>query len=347
MSIHKRRSELLRLQKAFENEAGKFHEITLSIVYLTQTSAGGRAFRTPNHGITLWQYYGSVSQGNGLDKFMQNLAAIDWRLGILQGSEFCCFAVVEGPETALFVRMANRIGSLFSEREAERIRLRTFQDFATNAKAGKPVFTSNGNPLALWLNFVLHHLGNTHPRYLPETRLGLDPFAASLSAIDALLSRPVKTSAPNPSSGLQHQRFQVALSFPGEHRTYVEDVADALVYELGAGTVFYDRFFEAELARPNLDLILQDIYHNNSDLVAVFLCQEYANKEWCGLEWRAIRDLIKKRQDERIILLRFDNASIPGLFGVDGYVDLHGRPAKDAASAIAARIRSRTSSHPL
>ena len=35
--------------------------------------------------------------------------------------------------------------------------------------------------------------------------------------------------------------------------------------------VFYDRFHEAELARPNLDVYLQEIYHDRSRLVVVFL----------------------------------------------------------------------------
>jgi hypothetical protein len=46
------------------------------------------------------------------------------------------------------------------------------------------------------------------------------------------------------------------------------------------GTVFYDEDFRAQLARPNLDMLLQRIYLQNSDLVVVFLSTDYSEKEF-------------------------------------------------------------------
>ncbi len=138
-----------------------------------------------------------------------------------------------------------------------------------------------------------------------------------------------------PHSSLK-SRFDVALSFPGERRTFVEQVAFGL--RAANVRVFYDRFYEAELAQPDLDVILQGIYRNSSDLVAVFLCEKYAAKEWCGLEWRAVRSLIKSRLGATIMLLRFDEAEIPGLFSFDGYVDLIGRTPGDVVEIIRCRL---------
>jgi hypothetical protein len=56
-------------------------------------------------------------------------------------------------------------------------------------------------------------------------------------------------------------------------------------------------------------------------LIVVILCKEYDSKEWCGLDWRAIQDLIKKRQDRSIMFVRFDDTTIPGVYSTDGYVD--------------------------
>src|SRR5262245_42318555 len=92
------------------------------------------------------------------------------------------------------------------------------------------------------------------------------------------------------------RRFRIALSFPGEHRQFVEQVAEQLAAVVGRESVLYDRFYEAEFARPDLDTYLQRLYHDESELIAVFLCADYERKEWCGLEWRAVRDLIKRRQ---------------------------------------------------
>jgi hypothetical protein len=91
----------------------------------------------------------------------------------------------------------------------------------------------------------------------------------------------------------------VALSFPGEHRNFVKKVADILATQLGRKRVFYDDYYKAELARPNLDTYLQEIYHDKAELVVIFLCSEYEQKEWCGLEWRAVLDMLKKKKDRQ------------------------------------------------
>lgn len=138
---------------------------------------------------------------------------------------------------------------------------------------------------------------------------------------------------------VEEMGFKVALSFPGEHREYVSAVASEVKRRLGAGTVFYDRDFTAQLARPNLDTLLQRIYLNNSELVVVFLCSDYEQKEWCGLEWRAIRTIIKNKNDHAIMFMRFDNADVSGSFSVDGYVDLDEYTPIQAARMIVERVR--------
>jgi hypothetical protein len=85
------------------------------------------------------------------------------------------------------------------------------------------------------------------------------------------------------------RRFAVALSFPGEARQRVAAIAEYLSGHLGRERVLYDKFHEAEFARPNLDVYLQNLYHEHAALNVVFLCEDYEKKEWCGLEWRAIR----------------------------------------------------------
>jgi hypothetical protein len=111
------------------------------------------------------------------------------------------------------------------------------------------------------------------------------------------------------------------MSFPGEYRDYVRKVTFALRRGgLLRENIFYDEFFEAELARTDLDTYLQGIYHDESELIVVFLSAEYERKTWCGLEWRALRDIIKQRRSQDVIPLRFDATSI--LFSIDGYIDL-------------------------
>ncbi len=136
----------------------------------------------------------------------------------------------------------------------------------------------------------------------------------------------------------QPKRFKIALSFPGEHRAFVEQVAARLASVVGRDQVLYDKYYEAEFARPDLDTYLQRLYHDESELIAVFLCADYERKEWCGLEWRAIRDLIKKRQASAVMPFRFDNTEIPGLFSPDGYIWIGNRPPQEVGDLILERM---------
>jgi hypothetical protein len=141
-----------------------------------------------------------------------------------------------------------------------------------------------------------------------------------------------------PPGRVEEMRFKVALSFPGEKREYVSAVAAEVKKRLGQGSVFYDKDFTAQLARPNLDTLLQRIYLNNSDLVVVFLCADYERKQWCGLEWRAIRTIIKNKNDHAIMFMRFDGADVTGSMSIDGYVDLEEHSPVQAARMIVERV---------
>src|SRR5215510_2585755 len=90
----------------------------------------------------------------------------------------------------------------------------------------------------------------------------------------------VRQSKIEPLPQRNTKRFQVALSFAGEHRSFVEGVAEHLSRNLGQNRVFYDRYYEAELARPNLDTYLTNIYRKDTDLIVIFLCSNYTQKEW-------------------------------------------------------------------
>jgi len=153
--------------------------------------------------------------------------------------------------------------------------------------------------------------------------------------------KPMKTAA---------KRFHIALSFPGEQRPFVKQVAEHLAERIGRERVLYDAYYEAELARPDLDTYLQRLYHDESELIAVFLCADYERKDWCGLEWRVVRDLIKRRRSSDIMPLRFDATEIPGLFSIDGYAWIgDGRSAESVADLILQRWEieaGRTSEQP-
>lgn len=142
---------------------------------------------------------------------------------------------------------------------------------------------------------------------------------------------------------ISNRRFKVALSFPGEKRDYIKQVAESLVKVTGKDSIFYDNYFEDELAIPDSDILLMDMYKNHSELVAVFLCKEYSEKEWCGLEWSAIRDMIRQKRHSAIMFFRFDNTPINGMLGIYGYVDINGRPPSVITELILKRLEKNSS----
>ena len=137
-----------------------------------------------------------------------------------------------------------------------------------------------------------------------------------------------------------HRRFRVGLSFPGERREYVRSVAESLAAALGRENVLYDKYLEAELARPDLDLYLGALYREDTELLVPFLCADYQQKKWCGLEWRQIRDLRFQWGGDRIMPFRFDDASIPGILSIDGHVMVGDREPHEVAALILQRLRS-------
>jgi hypothetical protein len=71
-------------------------------------------------------------------------------------------------------------------------------------------------------------------------------------------------------------------------------VAEHLAARIGREQVLYDAWYEGEFARLDFDTYLQRLYHDESELIAVFLCSDYESKDWCRLEWRAVKDLIMR-----------------------------------------------------
>jgi len=138
------------------------------------------------------------------------------------------------------------------------------------------------------------------------------------------------------------RRFDIALSFPGEHRDIVGQVADCLAVTFNQERVLYDKYHDAEFARLDLDVYLPKLYRTQSELIVIFLCPEYAAKRWCKLEWRHIRQLIATADEGRIMLLSFGNPgdlSELGILSGDGYIDILALTPHVVAEKIIKRLR--------
>lgn len=156
---------------------------------------------------------------------------------------------------------------------------------------------------------------------------------------NAGVQTPPSAFPQRPYVDLESHCFQVALSFPGEDRELVQDIASRLEQRLGLNSVFYDFHYQAYLARPSLDTLLQSIYRN-AQLNVVFLSDNYERKRWCsGIEFRAIREIIANRQNDRVMFIRTGDGDVSGVFDTDGWINADDYNADDIAYFIEQRAR--------
>lgn len=340
MALAKNKREIERLIDGFEKEAAKFHDLTFSTYFIRDNAEPENIrFRNPNHTIMLWQYYGKVASHKDTEDLVENLKQSDLQWG-LRGAKLSSFGVIEGDSCDLFVRMAKRAGNLFSRKESSTVSTRVLDEIFKAEKDGKskPTGATNTNPLAVWLNYLLFYISQTNPGAERLKRIEPDPYTLSLLALEDLASNLEITKSDQSSSKILNVKFKVALSFPGEKRQFVSKVASSLRRALGKDKVFYDFDYQSQLAVPNLDLILQRVYRDNSELIVVFLSAEYAQKEWCGLEWRAVRDIIKSKADNQIMFVRFDDAKVDGTFSIDGCIDARQHDVRAVVRFIKQRV---------
>lgn len=131
--------------------------------------------------------------------------------------------------------------------------------------------------------------------------------------------------------------YHVALSFAGEDRPYVEQVA-ALLLNSGL-RVFYDRYERVDLWGKDLYVHLNDVYRNQAQYTVLFASKHYTEKLWASHERKAAQERAFRENREYILPARFDDTPIPGVPTTVGYVDLRSTPPGELAGLIAAKVR--------
>ncbi|MCS0584600.1 TIR domain-containing protein [Massilia pinisoli] len=130
--------------------------------------------------------------------------------------------------------------------------------------------------------------------------------------------------------------FDIALSFAGEDREYVDRVAN-LLRDSGVN-VFYDIFEEATLWGKNLYDYLSDVYQNKALYTIMFISEHYARKLWTNHERQAMQARAFQEHQEYILPARFDETPIPGVLPTTGYISLSNRSPEDFVKVIQKKL---------
>lgn len=123
--------------------------------------------------------------------------------------------------------------------------------------------------------------------------------------------------------------YDIALSFAGENRAYVEKVAKLLT-DKGV-QIFYDMYEQSSLWGKDLFIHLDDVYQNKAMFCIMFISEFYKSKLWTNHEMRSVFARAFVSNSEYILPARFDDTEIPGIKTTTGYIDLRSLPPEDLA----------------
>ena len=134
--------------------------------------------------------------------------------------------------------------------------------------------------------------------------------------------------------------YDVGLSFAGEQRAYVDQVASDL--RSRGIRPFYDDYERGALWGKDLYAHLTEVYQHLCEYCVIFVSREYAAKVWPNRERQSAQARALQEKREYILPARFDDTPIPGLLDTVGYIDLNETSPKQLSDLIAEKLGKQT-----
>lgn len=126
--------------------------------------------------------------------------------------------------------------------------------------------------------------------------------------------------------------YDVALSFAGEDRSYVHDIAQRLH---GHGVqVFYDEFMVADTWGADLIEVFDEVFRRKARFTVAFISSHYVAKPWPTHERRSALARAMTELDPYFLPVRIDGTELPGLRPTVGYVDARFTSATELTELI-------------
>lgn len=138
-------------------------------------------------------------------------------------------------------------------------------------------------------------------------------------------------------SSYQHE-YEVALSFAGENRSYVKEVARAL--DRKGVQVFYDEFEETTLWGKDLTVYLDKIYREKAKYCVLFISKEHTKKDWPQFEAQSALARAVEERKEYILPVQMDDTRLEGLTPSVKYVEAENHSPEELAELIERKIQA-------
>ena len=134
--------------------------------------------------------------------------------------------------------------------------------------------------------------------------------------------------------------YDVALSFAGEDREYIEKVAN---YLKGKGIkFFYDKYEKTKLWGKDLYVHLDEVYQKKAKYCVMFLSCYYAEKLWTNHERKSAQARAFKEKGEYILPARFDDTEVPGILPTVGYINLRSLKPEEFGKLLIKKLKKGT-----
>lgn len=130
-------------------------------------------------------------------------------------------------------------------------------------------------------------------------------------------------------------QYDVAVSFAGEDRPFVEEVVSEL--KLRGLSVFYDKDEVAKLWGKNLIDFLGETYGDKAAVCVMFISRHYIAKDFTTLERAHAQARAMRDPCEYILPVRIDDTPVPGMPSSIAYLD----SATYSAAAIADHVATK------
>lgn len=131
-------------------------------------------------------------------------------------------------------------------------------------------------------------------------------------------------------------KYDIALSFAGEDREYVDKVA-TLLKENGIN-VFYDKFEQVDLWGKDLGIHFDYVYRRLSKYFIPFISVNYEMKVWTNYEVRTAIARAIENKEEYILPVRFDKTELAGIRSTIGYLDASSLAPEKLAEMIIQKL---------
>ncbi|MBO3664072.1 toll/interleukin-1 receptor domain-containing protein [Microbacterium stercoris] len=131
--------------------------------------------------------------------------------------------------------------------------------------------------------------------------------------------------------------FDVAVTFAGEDRSYVEEVVK-LVKAQGFA-VFYDEDSKVATWGEDLTEYFADVYERRARYAVMFISASYAAKPWTRLERRSVLARALQEASPYLLPVRLDSTQLSGVRSTIGYLDGHEEGSAGIADAIREKLQ--------